>query len=115
MDDLQPQTRKFLKTITMMVKEFADKSSIDAHEVRFSRRELRHYSGLGDNRVHIHLQRLVKYEYLSQNHVPGTNRHVYELLYGCEEETEPSAFAGLVDVDLLKKRLESSEPSNSKG
>jgi hypothetical protein len=113
LDELQPQTRKLLKTVTQMVKETAEREALEVSEVRFTRRELRHYSGLSDNRVHIHLSRLVSYEYLSQIPVPGINRYVYELLYAREEESEPSVFSGLVDTELLQKRLAASKTAGN--
>ena len=106
LDELLPQTRRLLKSITQMVKETAIKSSMEPGEVRFTRRQLRQFTGLSDYQVHIHLNRLVKLEYLGQTHVVGSQRFVYELLYGSDSETDPPVLVGLIDTERLKLEIQ---------
>jgi DNA primase catalytic core len=65
LDELPPQTRKLL-------------SLIETFTPRFTRKELREFTGWGATQIRIHLDRLVDLEYLLV-HSEGHGRYVYEL------------------------------------
>ena len=60
LDELPPQTRKVLEAIAAAVKA----KSVPCESVRFSRREVRAWTGQSDTQARAHLERLVELEYL---------------------------------------------------
>jgi hypothetical protein len=65
LDEVPPQTRKLL-------------SLIEGFTPRFTRKELRDFTGWGATQTRVHLDRLVELEYLLL-HSEGHGRYVYEL------------------------------------
>lgn len=101
MDELPPQTRRVLQIIdqmhTELFKEQEEQESGNCH--RFSRRQLRIYSGLGDTRLKLHLNRLVDLEYLQLHRDTEYGRYDYSLLYDSIEDEY--CVPELVDVSTL--------------
>jgi len=80
LDELPPQTRRLLAGITEMVQARCDAQGNRREEVRFTRREVRQYTGVGDTQARVHMKRLEELEYLLV-HAGGRGQSlVYELL-----------------------------------
>ncbi len=90
LDELSPHTRNLLKLITQMVKNRAKEKTIEPGDVRFTRREIREFTGWGNSRLKIHLHRLEEMEYLSLHQGKARQRFIYELLYGIDEKKDQS-------------------------
>jgi hypothetical protein len=83
-DDLPPGTRHLLGLLEGHVTAVANAKGIDKSDVRFTRREVREALHLGDNRLKVHLARLVALEYVLVHASRGKagRKVVYELI-GC--------------------------------
>ena len=68
LDELQPQTRRLLLLVDEMVSQECSGEKIERAEFRFSRRDLRQYTGWGDTQLRVHLRRLEALEYLLAHH-----------------------------------------------
>jgi DNA-directed RNA polymerase specialized sigma24 family protein len=101
LDDLPPQTRALLVLIDGMVKAACGQEEIDRAEFRFSRRQVRVYTGWGDTQLKLHLKRLADLEYLLVHHDREARRHLYELLY--TPTGTDRAVPGLLDVAVLRR------------
>ncbi|MCC7069927.1 MAG: toprim domain-containing protein [Deltaproteobacteria bacterium] len=95
LDELPPQTRVVLQKLRAYVDERAQRDSVDAGAVRFSRREAREALGLGDTQLRVHLERLADLE-LVLLHRAGA-RFVYELCFTGEGDEGARFLPGLVD------------------
>ena len=102
LDELPPQTRRLLRLVLTMVKQETQTQHLDRVDYRFTRREVRGYTGLSDTQLKLHLQRLVDLEYLLL-HRQGP-RFVYELLYDGDGEDGVPRLSGLIDVDTLRQK-----------
>ncbi|MGB3934516.1 MAG: CHC2 zinc finger domain-containing protein [Burkholderiales bacterium] len=100
LDELPPQTRRVLEAVDAFVAARAKAQAIERAQVRFSRRELREASALGDTQLKIHLGRLVEFEYVLA-HRRGAACD-YELVYdGAGQDGRPFV-PGLIDVQALR-------------
>ena len=112
LDELPPQTRALLESIRAMVEAACEGEKISRGDYRFTRREVRAWTGWGLTQLKIHLKRLEEYEYLLP-HMGGRGRtYVYELAYGGEGDDEAPFVMGLIDVDGLRSGYETSGPSH---
>jgi post-segregation antitoxin (ccd killing protein) len=102
LDELPPQTRRLLQQITAMVRERCKAEGIEQSDYRFTRKQVRDYSGWGDTQLKIHLARLVDMEYVLIHGGGHKQRHVYELLYQGEGEQGKSFMMGLIEVEKLR-------------
>jgi len=99
LDELPPQTRRFLQELVRMVDERSQEQGLVRSDVRFTRREVREWTGAGNSQVAVHLDRLQELEYLLV-HAGGRGRLiVYELLYEGDAEARAPFFPGLADLD----------------
>ena len=64
-----------------MVNEACRKLSVEFTEYRFTRREVRRFTGWGDTQLKVHLKRLEELEYLVVYRRGPKEPFVYELLY----------------------------------
>ncbi len=64
LDELPPQTRRLLTMILAMVQTASEERAIAQKDYRFSRRQVREYSGWSDGQLKIHCRRLEELEYL---------------------------------------------------
>jgi hypothetical protein len=95
LDELPAHTRKLL----LRLHDLASASALDRGEFRFTRRQVREATGLGDTQVWTHLRRLVEMEYVLPHR---TARGLeYELLYDGRGQNGAPFMAGLVDVRSL--------------
>src|SRR5262249_16748789 len=64
LDELPPQTRGLLGTVSALVEERMTAQALNRDEVRFTRRDVRERSGLSNTQLGLHLGRLVAMEYV---------------------------------------------------
>ena len=102
LDELPPQTRRVLGLIVEHIAAQAQQQALDPALIRFTRRELRETTGLGDTQLKLHLARLEDHEYLLV-HRHG-QRHGYELLFDGHSEDARRQMIGLLDVEALRER-----------
>jgi len=109
LDELPPQTRRLLNLIRQMVTARAAAESLHPKEVRFTRRDLRDYTGCGDTQAKVHLARLIELEYVFPSRVSGRLHHdgqaqtyLYELAWSGEGVEGQPFVMGLLDVAELK-------------
>jgi DNA primase len=101
LDELPPQTRRLLQLIYQMVIDACKTQSIEQSDFRFSRRQIRDYSGWGNTQLKVHLHRLEELEYVLPHRGGRGQSFVYELLYQGEGEQGHSFMMGLLDVESL--------------
>jgi DNA primase len=80
LDELPPQTRRLLGEIASMVERRMAEEGVERRLVRFSRREVREWSGWSQTQVKLHMDRLEALEYLVPYRMRGP-LVVYELAY----------------------------------
>jgi hypothetical protein len=97
-DELRPQTRKLLHLIHAMVSQCGTKHG----ECRFTRRQIRKYTGWGQTQLKTHLRRLEDMEYLIVHRGGARSRMLYELNWDGRATDGKHRLAGLADVDQLK-------------
>ena len=100
LDELPPQTRRLLQMIRQMVSERCASRRCKQCDIRFSRKELRDYTGTGDTQLRLHLDRLTALEYLLIHRGCQGQSFVYELLFDGSSETQPH-LNGLIDMAVL--------------
>jgi DNA primase catalytic core len=102
LDELPPQTRRTLEILDAFVAGRAKDQAIERAQVRFSRRELREATAIGDTQLRLHLDRLASLEYLLVHRGARGSSFVYELVYdGAGADGKPFV-AGLIDVERLR-------------
>lgn len=103
LDELPPQTRRLLDLTRKMVTERAEREAMQPKEVRFSRRELRDYTGMGDTQAKVHLGRLVELEYVFPCRLRhgDESRQLYELAWSGEGVDGEAFVMGLIDPARL--------------
>jgi hypothetical protein len=103
LDELPPQTRRLLWMIEGMVKQHCERLAIAKSDYRFSRREVREFSGWSDFQVKAHMHKLEEMEYVLVHRGGRGQSFVYELLYDGQGRDGSPFLMGLVDVEQLKK------------
>ncbi|MEK7861937.1 MAG: hypothetical protein AAB295_01560, partial [Chloroflexota bacterium] len=79
----------------------AKDQAIERALVRFSRRELREATSIGDTQRRLHLDRLVLLEYVLTRRDGAGGRFVYELVYDGSGRDGKPFVPGLIDVERL--------------
>ena len=102
LDELPPQTRRLLLLLDEMGKAECQRRKLDRADWRFSRREVRVFTGWGDTQLKIHLQRLTDLEYVLLHRGGRGQSFVYELLYQGEGQDGRSFLMGLVNMETLR-------------
>jgi len=103
LDELPPQTRRLLMLIDKMVAAHCEDKNIPRCDYRFSRRDVRAYTGWGDTQLKVHIKRLENMEYLLIHRGGRGRQFIYELLYNSEGQNGDQFLMGLIDVNKLKK------------
>jgi len=103
LDELPPQTRRLLLSVDEMVTAECEKQKMERSDYRFSRRDVRAYTGWGDTQLKIHLHRLEELEYLLIHRGGRGQSLVYELMFTRPSDGGKPVLGGLIDVDKLKK------------
>lgn len=103
LDELPPQSRRLLLSIEALVREDTTRLAMTRADYRFSRKDVRAYTGWGDTQLKVHLQRLVELEYLLVHRGTRGNSYQYELLYDGQGQDGQPFLHGLIDIDRLKQ------------
>jgi hypothetical protein len=101
LDELPPQTRRVLARVIEMVTAACLTQQTPRAQYRFSRREVREYTGLSDTQLRVHLERLVTLEYLLVHRGMRGHSFVYELLFDGPSASEAPHLSGLIDVSTM--------------
>lgn len=113
LDELPPQTRHLLELIDKMVTKRTSGAPGSRRAFRFTRRDIREYTGWGPTQLTVHLQRLESMEYLLVHQGGRGRQRVYELLYNREGKDGSTFLMGLTDVTTLDLSGESSKLSGT--
>lgn len=105
LDELPPQTRRFLGLLDRMVTERCARLKMERSRLRFSRRDVRDSTGWSCDQVRVHLSRLVDLEYVTVHRGGRGLTFEYELLYEGSERAESGErfLMGLLDIEALKR------------
>jgi hypothetical protein len=115
LDELAPQTRRLLGLLDTMVREAGERQAVARATSRFTRRDVRRFTGWSDFQVRTHLDRLISLEYVLVHRGSRGQGFVYELLYdGQGQDGEPFVM-GLVDVEGLRASLRHQSGGNFEG
>jgi DNA primase catalytic core len=106
LDELAPQTRRLLMLIDEMVSEACERLAVKRADHRFSRRDVREYTGWGNTQLRLHLSRLEELEYLLLHRGGRGQSFVYELLYDGKGKDGQPFLSGLLDVDSLRQQYD---------
>lgn len=101
LDELPPQTRQLLGAIQAMVGAACAAQGIESNDFRFSRKDIRAHTGLGNTQTKIHCQRLEDMEYLLVHRGGRGQSLVYELLSDHDTAAAAKHAMGLIDVTTL--------------
>jgi DNA primase len=112
-DDLPPQTRRLLGLIDQMVTAGCQQRRLERADYRFSRRDIRTFTGWGHTQLKVHLKRLEELEYLLVHRGGRGQSFVYELLYEARVEDGQKFLARLIDVDQLRRHQAGSNGQKS--
>jgi len=97
LDELPPVTRRVLDQIVAAVKM----KPVPRESVRFSRREVREWTGASDTQAKLHLSRLAELEYLLIHRAPRGQGFEYELVYD-GDSSAAAHLSGLIDTEQLQ-------------
>lgn len=104
LDELPPQTRRLLLAVDDMVTGECGRQKMERADYRFSRRDVRAFSGWGDTQLKVHLQRLEELEYLLIHRGGRGQSIVYELMFTRPSDGGRPMLGGLIDIEKLNKR-----------
>jgi DNA primase len=102
LDELPPQTRRLLLQVDEMVTKECLRLQMDRIDYRFSRRDVRQYTGWGNTQLKTHLARLEDLEYLLVHHGGRGQSFVYELMFERSAHDDKPVLPGLIDVQILR-------------
>lgn len=101
LDEMPPQTRLFLEKLEVLVLKLAAEQEIEAADVRFTRRDIREFTGISYEQVRVHLERLVDLEYVLSHRSGRGQSFFYELLYDGRGKDGRPFVMGLLNVSEL--------------
>jgi len=101
LDELPPQTRRLLEAIKTLVRNIMQRDKIEQKFARFSRRELREFTGWSQMQVRRHLDRLQELEHVTTRGGRNGIAMAYELLT-CVDESATGYHIGLIDVETIR-------------
>jgi hypothetical protein len=84
-----------------MVEEACTRQEVDRSDYRFSRRDVRQYTGWGNTQLRLHLGRLAEMEYLLVHRGGRGQSFVYELLWKRSKDNSEPILPGLIDAEKL--------------
>jgi len=105
LDELPPQTRRLLGQVQTFVAQRAAVQVIEQSLVRFTRRELRVFTGMSEKQLRVHLDRLVELDYVLTHGGRHGQRFTYELLFDGDMSSATSQAMGLIGVDHLESTV----------
>ncbi len=101
LDELPPQTRRLLELTYDMVHSACRAEKLDQSAYRFSRRDIRQFTGWSDGQLKIHCKRLEEMEYLLVHKGRRGQSIQYELLYSGQLTDDENQLYGLIDTRQL--------------
>lgn len=101
LDELPPQTRRFLDLLAAMVKRDVEEKKIAREDLRFTQRDARTFTGWTDVQVKRHLAKLADLEYVLVHRGGRGQSFVYELLYAGQGDEGGKFLLGLIDTGKL--------------
>jgi DNA primase catalytic core len=101
LDELPPQTRRLLLAVDEMVAAECKRQKMERSDYRFSRRDVRAYTGWGDTQLKVHLHRLEELEYLLIHRGGRGQSMVYELMFARPSDGGHPMLGGLIEVEKL--------------
>jgi DNA primase catalytic core len=101
LDELPPQTRRFLTDLDAMVATDCDRLAMNRCDYRFYRRQVAEQTGWSYDQVRRHVDRLVELEYVLVHRGSRGQSMVYELLYDGEGAAGRRFLPGLIDASSL--------------
>jgi DNA primase catalytic core len=101
LDELPPQTRRLLLLVDEMVSAECERQKIERTDFRFSRRDVRQYTGWGDTQLRVHLRRLEELEYLLVHRGGRGQSFVYELVFERRGDSGKPMLPGLIEIEKL--------------
>ena len=101
LDELPPQSRRFLDLVHEMVRAECKQKAVDQADYRFTQRQIRQYTGWSNYQVKIHLKKLVDLEYVLVHKGGRGQCFVYELLYTGQGKDGDRFLIGLIDAAKL--------------
>ena len=101
LDELPPQTRRLLLLLDEFVRAECERRKLARADFRFSRRDVREFTGWGNTQLKLHLHRLEEMEYVLTHRGKRGQSFVYELLYDGQGKDGRSFVIGLLDVATL--------------
>jgi DNA primase len=99
LDEVAPQTRRLLELAYEMVDRECRRLAIQQTDYRFTRKQLRHFTGWTDVQVNRHIVRLAELEYLLVHRGGRGQSFVYELVYRGEGKGKHKFVVGLITTD----------------
>jgi DNA primase catalytic core len=102
LDDLPPQTRRLLGLVVRMVTERCAAAKMEREDCRFTRRQVREFTGWSDSQLKTHLGRLEEMEYLLAHRGGRGQSFIYELAYDGGGADGGRFLTGLLDVTKLR-------------
>ncbi|NCB40162.1 MAG: toprim domain-containing protein, partial [Erysipelotrichia bacterium] len=102
LDELPPQSRRLLLLIEEMVLKACERLKIEIEDYRFSRRDIREYTGIGNTQLRVHLARLEELEYLIPHRGSRGQTFEYELFYDGKGKDGKTFLHGLISVEKLR-------------
>jgi DNA primase catalytic core len=115
LDELPPQTRRLLLAVDEMVTAECERAAMERSDYRFSRRDVREFTGWGDTQLKTHLHRLEELEYLLVHRGGRGQSIVYELVFTRPKDGGKPVLGGLIDVDKLSKNGYDGKKSGPEG
>jgi hypothetical protein len=101
LDELPPQSRRFLDLVHEMVRADCKQKAVDQVDYRFTQRQIRQHTGWSNYQVKIHLKKLVELEYVLVHKGGRGQCFVYELLYTGQGKDGDRFLIGLIDAAKL--------------
>jgi len=115
LDELPPQTRRLLLTVDEMVTKECERLQMERTDYRFSRRDVRHYTGWSDGQLKRHLHKLEELEYLIVHRGGRGQSMVYDLDFERPAELNEPFLPGLINVEKLRTCGYDEKKSGPKG
>lgn len=101
LDELAPQTRKLLNLICSMVTARCLKEEVEQKDIRFTRRQIRNFTGWGNTQLKVHMARLLEMEYLQLWKGAVGQQFIYQLLYKNEGQDGKRFVMNLIDTSTI--------------
>jgi DNA primase len=103
LDEMPPQTRRFLNLLHTMVSQACAEKQIEPRHHRFTQREARAFTGWSAMQVKRHLGKLCELEYALIHRGGRGQSFVYELVYHGEGRDGTKFLMGLLAVEKLRE------------